>query len=167
MIFKALQDDLFNRALYHEGVYYVQCISADLRMGRGIATQFNDHFDMKRKLIKAYPNYIQRFDSSYCFVNGEEIHDADVLYVPGTPVFNLVTKRNYWDKPTLQSLDHSLMILLDMLLRSFPDDVELLMPKIGCGLDRLNWKFVRHIIFKRFYGSDINITICKLKENVK
>ena len=33
-----------------DDVYFVQCISADFAMGKGIAVQFNQRFDTKNKI---------------------------------------------------------------------------------------------------------------------
>ena len=40
------------------------------------------------------------------------------------------------------------------------------MPKIGCGLDRLNWNIVRSIIKEVFEDTDIEILIC-IREDEK
>lgn len=45
MIFKEKEMDLFE--LKDKGYDFVQCISFDLGMGKGIASQFNRHFDEK------------------------------------------------------------------------------------------------------------------------
>lgn len=156
MIFNEVYDDLFNKALYHDGVYYVQCISADLRMGRGIAEQFNDHFDMKRKLMEKYKieDTIESFRHQ----------KAEVIFTKEAPVFNLITKEHYWDKPNLASMAEALKLL--RFYCGVFEVKELLMPKIGCGLDKLEWKSVKKIIFSVFERTDINITVCKLREVV-
>lgn len=165
MIFKELQDDLFNRSLWEEGSGYVQCISADLRMGRGIAEQFNDHFDMKRRCEEYFGDYFSRSQNLIQYDSGEEIRDADVLHVPGIPVYNLVTKRDYWSKPTLQSMRHALMLLRRKAV--YEDGIKrLLMPRIGCGLDRLRWKDVKALIFEIFKCLDVEIIVCRLREVV-
>lgn len=100
MVLKEIREDLFNLVLREPGTVFVQCISADLRMGRGIAEQFNDHFNVKDILMNQEPNYLVRFDNRIQYINGEEIDDAGIIKAEGTPVYNLVTKRNYWEKPT-------------------------------------------------------------------
>lgn len=156
MMFNEIYDDLFNRALYHNGVCYVQCISADLRMDRGIAEQFNDHFDMKRKLMEKY-----KIEDT---INAFRHQKAEVIFANGVPVFNLITKENYWEKPTIINMSEALK-LLRFYCETFGIK-ELLMPKIGCGLDKLEWKDVKRIILKTFDDTDIKVTICKLREVV-
>lgn len=156
MIFTEVYDDLFNRELYHDGVWYVQCISADLRMGRGIAGQFNDHFDMKRKLMEKF-----RIEDT---INAFRHQKAEVIFIKEAPVFNLVTKEHYWDKPNLGSMCEALKLL--RFYCGVFGIKELLMPKIGCGLDKLEWKSVKKIIFSVFENTDMKITVCKLREVV-
>jgi hypothetical protein len=38
------------------------------------------------------------------------------------------------------------------------------MPVIGCGLDRLDWKIVKHLIQKAFDNTNINIKVYIWKE---
>lgn len=156
MKYKEIYDDLFNKSIYEDGSWYVQCISADLRMGRGIAEQFNDHFDMKRRLMEKY-------ELDYT-TKAFKKQGAEVIFCPGIPVFNLITKEHYWDKPTLSSMTEALK-LLKFYCEAY-DIKRLLMPKIGCGLDKLEWKDVKRIIFKIFDKSDIEIVVCKLREVV-
>ena len=36
------------------------------------------------------------------------------------------------------------------------------MPKIGCGLDQLNWNDVKRLLFETFENTDIEIFVCYL-----
>lgn len=38
----------------------------------------------------------------------------------------------------------------------------IVMPRIGCGLDQLEWKKVRNIIFRVFRYIPVNIVVCYL-----
>lgn len=72
-------------------------------------------------------------------------------------VCNLITKKNYWDKPTYASME----ICLDQLAIACRENKikYLAMPKIGCGLDKLEWKKVKKMIQDRFKDTDIEIQI--------
>ena len=48
MTYKEEVRDLFS---VPDDYYFVQCISADFGMGKGIAVEFNKRFDTKNKLI--------------------------------------------------------------------------------------------------------------------
>lgn len=70
---------------------------------------------------------------------------------------NLITKKFYYSKPTYSSLTESLVELRKYVLQN--NLKRILMPKIGCGLDRLEWSLVKQIIEKVFEETDIEIKI--------
>lgn len=55
----------------------------------------------------------------------------------GRYVYYLVTKPRFTDKPTYESLEHSLASLHHLMKES--NVTELAIPRLGCGLDRLTW----------------------------
>lgn len=137
MILKEEKRDLFEVPVeYH----LAHCISADFGMAAGIAVEFNKRFNMKIKLMSkygstTYPN---------CLVeNG---------------VFNLVTKDKYWQKPSIETLQGALNCMRDYVLEN--NITKIAMPKIGCGLDRLQWGSVKEVINDTFKDIDIEILIC-------
>ena len=122
-------------------VYYAHCISADFALGAGIAVQFNKRYNMRHRLKLMYPNGPGYGSKSIVIDN----------------VFNLVTKQRCYYKPTLESLTKAVKEM-----RTQCDELrvkKLVMPKIGCGLDRLNWEDVQAIIEKTFADSDIEIIV--------
>ena len=124
--------------------YLTHCISADYALGAGIAVEFAKKFHLKTRLISMGDNKYP----SCIFIN---------------PVFNLVTKKKYWNKPTYESLQKSLEIMKEMIKEHLKDKkIYLAMPKIGCGLDRLQWGRVREIIEDVFEDMDIEILVCSL-----
>ena len=125
-----------------------QCISADFKMGKGIALGFNQHYNMKNRLTMKYPCYLQTWDE----MGGL----GDCLY--DNCVFNLITKRNYWEKPTYQTITTALQKMHHMIV--YAGITKLAMPKIGCGLDRLNWDKVREIVQDIFKDTDVEILVC-------
>lgn len=72
-------------------------------------------------------------------------------------VFYLVTKEKYSHKPTISSLEASLRAMRDLCLEN--NVHQLAMPRIGCGLDRLDWNQVSKLIQHIFADDDIEITI--------
>ena len=75
-------------------------------------------------------------------------------------IFYLVTKQKYSQKPTMSSLESSLRAMRDLCVQHGVR--ELAMPRIGCGLDRLNWTEVSQLIQTLFQDDDIEITIYAL-----
>ena len=77
-------------------------------------------------------------------------------------IANLVTKEKYWQKPTYKTLEFSLLNLKkEFKSKKIPVN-RLLMPKIGCGLDRLNWIKVKELLIKIFNDSNYEIIVCSI-----
>lgn len=146
MYIKEEHKDLFT---VPEDYFLAHCISADFGMGRGIVIKFNQYFDMKNKLINKYHNLaIEDWDKgNYGFCIKED------------RVLNLITKRNYWLKPTYQTLQNALFSMKKIIIKN--NIQKIAMPIIGCGLDRLEWDKVSKIIKDVFNDIDIEILVCK------
>ena len=72
-------------------------------------------------------------------------------------IYYLVTKQKYWHKPTYDTLTSSLEVM-----KSHCADngvTHLCMPRIGCGLDGLQWNKVTAKIKEVFKDLDIKITV--------
>jgi hypothetical protein len=104
----------------------VQCLSADVVAGAGIAIQFNKKYNIKERL--------QEFKG--------RIKHPTIIKIDN--VFNLITKELCWHKPTLKSLESTLIQMKTSCLEL--DIYKLAMPKIGCGIDKLNWADVKQLI---------------------
>ncbi|CAF2555787.1 unnamed protein product [Rotaria sp. Silwood2] len=72
-------------------------------------------------------------------------------------IFNLVTKERYYYKPTMATLESSLRVMRDLCIENKIH--HLAMPRIGCGLDKLNWNEVSKLIQDIFKEDDIEIMI--------
>ena len=149
MVYSEVSEDLFNNA----GEYALaHCISADCKLGKGIDVEFAKRFNTKNLLQIEYPNYVDRFNSHSCLIidNGK--------YGTGTDVLNLVTKKYYYNKPTIESMRGALEDMkVECLLRGIK---KVAMPKIGCGLDRLSWNDVKNAIFEVFSDTNMEIKVC-------
>lgn len=75
-------------------------------------------------------------------------------------MFNLVTKERYFHKPTLDNLRVTLEEMKDFAVEMGMNKIA--MPKIGCGLDRLDWDDVQEMIHDVFDKTDIEILVCYL-----
>ena len=72
-------------------------------------------------------------------------------------VFNLVTKERYWMNPVYATMRQC---LTDLKRQCKAHSVnKLAMPKIGCGLDRMDWKYVKQIIQDVFRDTNIEIIV--------
>lgn len=122
-------------------------------MGAGIAKTFAD-LGCKRELFKKLPNYDWTKNSHSLWTSiplDEERHPKGV--------YHLVTKDRYFHKPTYRDMVGA---LFDLRYFTHNSD-KIAMPKIGCGLDKLEWSKVRKIIFDVFESTDVEILVCSLK----
>lgn len=123
-----------------EGIYLVHCISNDFELGAGIARQIEIRFNIKQILKD---NFYQKEFIPRCILTKN--------------IFNLVTKEFYWNKPTYRTLTVALMDLESQIKDL--NIKELHMPKIGCGLDKLEWTKVKSIIEDIFQEDEIKIVV--------
>ena len=135
------QKDLFT---VPQGYYLAHCISADFALGAGIAKKFDEVYNMRFKLFREY--------DMYAYEGGDAL--------PIDNVFNLVTKKKCYHKPTYDSVREALECMRDQMEMLYI--TKLAMPRIAAGLDRLNWDQVYDIICEVFENTDVEILICEL-----
>lgn len=148
MIYQEEIRDLFS---VPDDYYLAHCISADFGMGKGIVVEFNKRFDMKNKLVSKYQDFTRYWD--------DEMNECKGTCILEGNVFNLITKRNYWQNPTYDTLINSLLHMKVLVINN--NVKKIAMPIIGCGLDRLQWDKVSEIIIDIFKDIDIEILVCK------
>lgn len=167
MTYKEITYDLFRYIEEHKengGIAVAHCISRDLAMGAGIAKKFTEYG------IKSTLQYFVEHQGS--------LDGVDSIWTVGnkynTPLYNvivhnLITKEHYWEKPTYESITKSIMSMRDSIIKAnnyyagYNNALvvkTLTMPRIGCGLDRLNWETVSNIIKQEFKDTDIDIIVC-------
>lgn len=149
MVFKEVCQDLFT---VPDDYYLAHCISADFALGAGIAVQFNRRFDLRRHLKELCPRSLSDWDF------GNYVTGSSGACIKVGRVLNLVTKRNYWDKPTYKNMFFALKAMKRITEKE--NIKKIAMPRIGCGLDRLNWLTVTGLIKDTFKDSDIEILVC-------
>ena len=170
MILTEIHGDLFSAP--HD-CFFAHCISGDYALGAGIAKTFEAKYGLRQKLQSAYP-IPKRFDTNTAIkaAMSGKLNSSQDCYKDATyrnyigrallidHVFNLVTKERYWMKPDYPTLRLSLQ---DMKRQCVSRRVKkLAMPKIGCGLDKLNWEYVKKQIVEVFGNMDIEITVYSL-----
>ncbi|XP_072336630.1 ADP-ribose glycohydrolase OARD1-like [Scyliorhinus torazame] len=138
--------DLFNcpeqDALAH-------CISEDCRMGAGIAVLFRKRFQSVTELLN----------------QKKKTGDVAVLKRKQRYIYYLITKKKAYQKPTYDSLQSSLEAMKRHCLNNGVTCIS--MPRIGCGLDKLNWSIVSARIQEVFKGTNIEITVYSLETPTK
>ena len=119
--------------------HIAHCIASDLRMGAGIAVPMQRKFHLRGKIESSGDN----LDAPTCVLTGR--------------VFNLITKKRSTGKPTYLSLRAALEKMKELVVSHGVKKIA--MPKIGCGLDRLQWGKVREMLHDLFSDVDVEILV--------
>lgn len=145
MIYSETNQDLFT---LDDSWSLAHCISADAKMGAGIATEFKRRFDLSQTTVAGQRGRLTVGTAHEEHISGQQ------------RIFNLITKEKYYQKPTYDSLTQSLIAMRNQAIDLGVKRIA--MPKIGAGLDRLNWAKNRAIIKEIFEDTDIEINVCYL-----
>jgi hypothetical protein len=135
--------------------YLVHCVSADFALGQGIAKEFVKRKQM-RVYLEGYINMSTISPTEYDII--QRVYPCILI----NKVFNLVTKQRYWHKPTYESLTRALVSMRSIVSQGTIKKIA--MPRIGCGLDRLNWSKVKSIIEDVFDNVDCEIIVRYLED---
>ncbi len=117
------------------------CVSADCAYGAGIAVTFKEKYGVEKARQ-------QNKKLGECAVTQEE---------DGRTIFHLITKRKCTDLPTYEDFTSSLKHMRDWCVEHRVKSVSI--PRLGCGLNKLDFQKVQGILSKVFTGVDIVITI--------
>lgn len=120
------------------------CISEDCRMGAGIAVLFKKKFGGVQELLD----------------QKKKTGEVAVLRRDDRYIYYLITKQKVSHKPTYESMQKSLEAMKAHCLNNGVTDIS--MPRIGCGLDGLQWEKVSAILEEVFENTDIKITVYTL-----
>lgn len=124
------------------------CISLDCAMGAGIAVAFDRKFKgMKKELMKVIKDNDYNYPITLTYIAGPEMRN----------VFNLITKKFYYNKPTYETITECIKQM--KFYCELYDIKYLAIPKIGCGLDKLEWNKVKGVVLKEFEDLDIEIEV--------
>ncbi|XP_046665092.1 uncharacterized protein LOC124357382 isoform X4 [Homalodisca vitripennis] len=117
------------------------CVARDFRMGSGIAVRFKNEFKCVPELMD------QNVNVGGCAY----LKDKDRY------IFYMVTKSVSNGKPSYETVEKSLKAMRDLCCKF--EVTKLAMPRIACGLDKLEWNKVRRIINDVFQEAGIQITV--------
>jgi len=132
-------------------IAYAHCIANDGNYGAGIAPVFINYFFQSgtfvKRFLKENPWKGHGWSLAFNRINGEHyLLEAE-----------LITKEFTYEKPTYETLTEALKILRFYCGQYQIDTLR--MPKIGCGLDGLQWEKVSEIIKSVFEGTLIDIEV--------
>src|SRR4051812_6280472 len=121
------------------------CVSLDFKMGAGIAVKFKSLFgrvDELKKQCKYFP--------SIAILKNENKDEENNKYI-----YYLVTKKYYYNKPTYESLNKTLILMNKHMTEN--NIKSLSIPRLGCGLDKLDWNKVKVMISEIFKDKEITV----------
>ena len=120
------------------------CISADFKLRAGLAKQIKEKFPSYFPTKKDYKQQV--LHAQYL------VHDKFVLL--------LRVKPRYFHKPTYRSLRKTLLALRDQM--NFYRIDKLGIPRLSCGLDKINWTEVQKRTHETFRDSNLELTVFTL-----
>ena len=133
-----------DETIFQDNTAIAHCISADAKMSKGFAEticrRVNGLQEYCRKIKQSVGSIIPYWDAE-----------------SNNFIYNLVTKSKFFEKPTLDNLRMSLETMRGHALLN--NITKISMPKIGCGLDKLQWTDVFKLIQDTFTYSGIQIQI--------
>ena len=143
-VIKTIRKDIFRS---DPTVPKVHCISADAALTKGIAKTFDDKYNIKKELRT------ERLKVGQCVET----------YGRGHRILNLVTKERYFRYPTYDDLENTFIELKNQIQRENIKEINA--PKLGCGLDKLEWTKVITLLTRVFKDTPVVINIFEHETN--
>ena len=126
------------------------CISADAKMSKGFADLLSQRFPGLREACRR-TNLLTGQTFPFWDQTGNRY------------IYNLITRTKYSEKPNLPTLS---LTLEEMKSHARLYGISTIaVPKIGCGLDRMNWQQVLKLLRDIFAYWNIRIVVYTLEEN--
>ncbi len=116
------------------------CINKDCALGAGIALEFRNRYGVE-ELVEQQKG----------------VGECAYVEKKGRRILHLITKEKASDRPTYDNLEQSLRNTRRICLEQ--NITTLAIPKIGCGLDRLEWSKVETLVNKIFGESTIRVKV--------
>jgi len=115
------------------------CASEDLKMSAGVAKEL-----------------VQR-DPGLKLTKPRRVGEASIIIVNNRLIFTLITKAFFHSKPNYQDFESSLISMRNFMV--FFKIKRLAIPKLGSGLDKLNWELCLDLIIQTFIRDSVEIVI--------
>ncbi|VEN40030.1 unnamed protein product [Callosobruchus maculatus] len=118
------------------------CVARDLRMSRGIASEFQRLFGQVDELKR----------------QGGRVGQVLELRSDQRLLYYLISKEKSYQKPTYRTVWEALLDLREKLLTA--NVLKLAVPKLACGRDGLDWRIIRNMLEVLFRFRGIEILVC-------
>ncbi|XP_066991814.2 uncharacterized protein [Anabrus simplex] len=144
--YKVVEETFGDLFMAPEDHSLAHCVAEDMRMGSGIAVTFRQMFKNVEILLE----------------QGKRSGQVAVLEHKGRFIYYLVTKKVSNGKPRLDDLVSS---VVEMKQHCVDNRVtKIAMPRIGCGLDRLEWSTVKNVLEDTFSDTDVHIIVYNFQQ---
>ena len=100
----------------------------------------------------------------YCKSRNCDIGDIITFRADNNLVYNLITKANHYEKPTIDTIKTTLLAMRDHALGLNLRCIA--MPTIACGLDGMDWREISSLIDQTFKNSGITIYVYTSKDDI-
>jgi hypothetical protein len=119
------------------------CISADLKMSRGIAATIKKIFGDATPILSSL---------------NPKIGDVIPIRLTNRIVYFLITKNKCFHTSRLSNIKISIKKLKETMLKQH--DLKIAIPTTAIGQDNYDWTIIKQMIYAEFYDTNINLLIC-------
>ena len=140
------------QSIFNSSMVIVYTVSKDWAMSKGFALMLCKKFPDLRQHCKWQVEVNDR--------NGNTINQNVLQYIApslGHQIFSLITKEKYISKPTMEGITTALFELHNILLKQNISCIA--MPKIACGLDKMDCSEISALLYNVFNSSGIKIYV--------
>ncbi|KAE9544140.1 hypothetical protein AGLY_001829 [Aphis glycines] len=143
-----IKEDVKNIFQTNSEYSIAHCISADLKMNKGLAAQIKNKFgDASAQLKNLKPM----------------VGEAIPINMGNRTIYYLITKQKYFLKPTYDNIKTTLQNLKKTMNKLH--DYKIAIPTIAAGLNKRNWSMTKQLIYHEFQNSNIELLICHKNTN--
>ncbi|KAE9522906.1 hypothetical protein AGLY_016717 [Aphis glycines] len=143
-----IKEDVKNIFQTNSAYSIAHCISADLKMSKGLAAQIKNKFgDASAQLKNLKPM----------------VGEAIPISMGNRTIYYLIMKQKYFLKPTYDNIKTTLQNLKKTMNKLH--DYKIAIPTIAAGLNKRKWSMTKQLIYYEFQNSNIELLICHKNTN--
>ena len=141
--------DFRTQSIFDSNMPIAHTISSDAEMRKGFANTISRRIPLLK---------------DYCKNRNCDIADIIIFRADNNLVYNLITKANHYEKPTIDTIKITLLAMRDHALGLNLRCIA--MPKIACGLNGMDWREISSLIEQTFKNSGITIYVYTSKDDI-
>lgn len=152
MIFKEKYTDIFEEYQKCSSKMKAMafCCSGDLNLQAGISQKFDEKYGIEDKMKEFQRIVGKQYETGRAYLFS--INYKEILLI------TLINRDKKWQGTTYDEMLECIKSLKKVCQEYYIE--YLIIPRISCGLDMMNWEIIRPIIKEQFEDTDMNITVC-------